>query len=141
VNLPIPSRGKIHLHTGSWPLFPLPYLPATQCISDLWRQLCPNLRHIFSTKPIQRKSTGEESLGIVSRDFNLNHSVMVSFTRLAVLVALSSSSFHQHRPTIGVNGFIPQISNSNMPYLTARQMVAQPIEINGKTATDVSSEE
>ena len=82
----------------------------------------------------------EESLGIVSRDFNLNHSIMASFTRLAVLVALSSSSFHQHRPTIGVNGFIPQTSNSNMPYLTARQMVAQPIEINGKTAKEVSEE-
>jgi hypothetical protein len=68
---------------------------------------------------------------------------MVSFTRLAVLVALSSSSFHSSQPTnFVVNGFIPQAtSNSKMPYLTARQMVAQPIDLNGKTDKVVSSEE
>lgn len=67
---------------------------------------------------------------------------MVSFTRLAVLVALSSS-YRQNQPTIvGVNGFIPPTANTNnMPYSAARQMVAQPIEVNGKTAEDVASEE
>jgi hypothetical protein len=115
------------------------YLPSIQKLNGFTHTA--SATDSFITKPIQRKSIGRISR-IVSRDFNLDHSVMVSFTRLAVLVALSSSSFHQHQPTIGVNGFIPQkTSNSNMPYLTARQMVAQPIEINGKTAKEVSSEE
>ena len=68
--------------------------------------------------------------------------VMVSFTHLAVLVALSSSYRQNQSTIVGVNGFIPKTANTNtMPYSAARQMVAQPIEVNGKTAEDVTSEE